>query len=231
MISNRSFYWALFVSLLIHVLFFVGLSITKAKEIATKKKVKTLEVTYQKIKTKTVVKKEEPIKDLKLVEKPKIKPRIDVPTRRVETLPTLDKPVRDVSKMMKGVRTDRGISKRIQTLDLHRKITVPVVKSEKITNPKYLSYNQDIRQKIRNRAYAYIDHPDFEAGEVYLTFILSANGELIDVKIIEDKTKANDYLRRTSMRCVKEASPFTSFPKDLKYPELTFNVIISFEVE
>jgi len=32
------------------------------------------------------------------------------------------------------------------------------------------------------------------------------------------------------LRSIKDANPFPPFPKDLNYPELTFNVVISFEV-
>ena len=116
-------------------------------------------------------------------------------------------------------------------LKSERKISVPVLKSEKITNVKYVSYNESIRQKIRQQAYKYAENPDFQSGEVYLTFVLGSDGQLKDIKIIEDKTRANTFLRNVGLRSVREASPFAAFPKDLMYPELTFNVVISFEVK
>jgi len=123
--------------------------------------------------------------------------------------------------------------KKISSLpasSMKRQIRVPVVKSEKITNPRYLNYHELIRNKIKNRAYFYVDDPDFETGEVYLTFILNAQGELQRVKVIENDTKANDFLRAVGIRSIKESGPFPPFPKELKYPELTFNVVISFEL-
>jgi len=32
-------------------------------------------------------------------------------------------------------------------------------------------------------------------------------------------------------KSIFDASPFPAFPKDLDYPELSFNVIISFQIE
>jgi len=123
--------------------------------------------------------------------------------------------------------------KKISSLpasSMKRQIRVPVIKAEKITNPRYLNYHELIRNKIKNRAYFYVDDPDFETGEVYLTFILSSQGELQRVKVIENETKANDFLRAVGIRSIKESGPFPSFPKELEYPELTFNVVISFEL-
>lgn len=111
-----------------------------------------------------------------------------------------------------------------------RVISVPVLTAQKITNPKYIGYNDRLRDKIRNRAYFYIDDPKFQAGEVYLTFVLSADGTLKDLKVSEERSRANEYLREVGLRSVRESGPFPPFPDELKYPELSFNVIISFEV-
>ena len=111
-----------------------------------------------------------------------------------------------------------------------RSISVPVVATQKITNPNYIGYNDRIRDKIRNRAYFYIDDPQFQQGEVYLTFIVTSDGNLKDLQIIGERTHANDYLRAVGLRSVKESSPFPPFPASLKYPELSFNVVISFQV-
>ena len=46
-----------------------------------------------------------------------------------------------------------------------------------------------ISRNIKRRAYAYVNHPDFEAGEVYLTFVLGSGGDLRALKIIEEKRK------------------------------------------
>jgi hypothetical protein len=74
-----------------------------------------------------------------------------------------------------------------------------------------------------------VNHPDFEAGKVYLTFVLASNGALQQLQIIENKTFANDYLRTIALKSIKESNPFPPFPKDFDYPEFTFNLLISFQ--
>ena len=115
-------------------------------------------------------------------------------------------------------------------LEGKRLVAVPVLSSEKISNPRYLNYHDRIRNKIKDRAYFYIDDPNFQNGEVYLTFVLLSDGTLKAVQIINEKTTANDYLRSIGLRSIRESSPFPPFPADLKYPELSFNIVISFKV-
>jgi len=131
-------------------------------------------------------------------------------------------PVRLDSLQQKATRMPVREGKRL--------VSIPLLDSGKISNPKYLNYHEQIRNKIRNRAYLYVDNPQFDVGEVYLTFVLQAGGGLKGIQIIDEKTDANDYLRRVGLRSVKESSPFPPFPEDLTYPELSFNVIISFKV-
>ena len=118
-------------------------------------------------------------------------------------------------------------------LDASRKITLPPIGTTKITNPKYITYNDDMREaisrNIKQRAYTYVNHPDFEAGQVYLTFVLASNGMLRQLQIIENKTAANDYLRRVALKSIQESSPFPPFPAGFDYPEFTFNLLISFQ--
>ena len=99
----------------------------------------------------------------------------------------------------------------------------------RINSPSYISYYQIIREKIRRCAYQSYTRQD--AGEVYMSFVISLNGELNDLKVVDEKSVRNDYLRSIALQSVKEASPYPAFPKDLEYPQLSFNVIISFEIE
>jgi TonB family protein len=66
---------------------------------------------------------------------------------------------------------------------------------------------------------------------VYLSFIISTEGYLREVRLVEEKSSFSPYLREIALRSIKEASPFPDFPKELDYPQLTFNVVISFEIE
>ena len=110
-----------------------------------------------------------------------------------------------------------------------KKITLPAIGMAKINNPGYISYYQIVREKIRRSAYQNFTHN--ETGEVYISFIISNDGLVNDVRLVEEKSTANDYLKDIALRSVKDASPFPNFPKELDYPQLSFNIIISFEIE
>lgn len=112
---------------------------------------------------------------------------------------------------------------------IKKKISLPPVGLDKINNPSYVSYYQIVREKIKRAAYQV--HTKQETGEVYITFMISNDGYLKDVKLVEEKTQAATYLKAIALKSVKDASPFPNFPKDLDYPQLSFNVVISFEIE
>jgi len=112
---------------------------------------------------------------------------------------------------------------------IKKKITLPEIQMARIDNPSYISYYQIVREKIRRSAYQNYTHN--EVGEVYISFVISNEGYVKDVHLIEAKTSANDYLKGIASRSVKDASPFPNFPKELDYPQLSFNIIISFEIE
>lgn len=110
-----------------------------------------------------------------------------------------------------------------------KKITLPALDIDKINNPSYISYYQIVREKIRRAAYQ--NYTRTETGEVYLSFLITREGYLQEARLIEEKSSPNPYLKDIAMRSVKEASPFPDFPKELDYPQLSFNVVISFEIE
>jgi len=110
-----------------------------------------------------------------------------------------------------------------------KKITLPPIDLDKINNPSYISYYQIVREKIRRAAYQ--NYTRAEIGEAYLSFVISSDGSLKAVQLIEEKSSPSPYLREIALRSIKEASPFPNFPKELDYPHLSFNVVISFEIE
>jgi TonB family protein len=112
---------------------------------------------------------------------------------------------------------------------MKKKISLPPLDLDKINNPSYISYYQIVREKIRRAAYQNYTHT--ETGEIYLTFVITSQGYVKGVRLIEEKSRGADYLRQIALRSVQDAAPFPDFPKDLDYPNLTFNVVISFEIE
>lgn len=94
----------------------------------------------------------------------------------------------------------------------------------------YLNYYQSIREKIRKIVLN--NYPRYIAcGEVCLYFVLTSNGELKEIRVVEERSSQNRLLKEIAERSVYQASPFLAFPKDLNQPQLSFNVIISFELE
>ena len=116
-----------------------------------------------------------------------------------------------------------------EVMAIKKKISLPAIEMAKIDNPNYISYYQIVREKIRRSAYQNYTHN--ETGEVYVSFIISNDGDIKDVRLAEEKTTANDYLKNIALRSIRDASPFPNFPKELDYPQLSFNIIISFEIE
>lgn len=109
------------------------------------------------------------------------------------------------------------------------KITLPPVEIDKSSNPAYTSYYQLVREKIRRAAYQ--NYSGNVTGEVYLSFIIAADGDLKEVRLLEKKSSASKYLQEVALSSIKDAAPFPNFPLELDYPLLSFNAIISFQIE
>jgi TonB family protein len=110
-----------------------------------------------------------------------------------------------------------------------KKITLPALDIERINNPSYISYYHIVREKIRRAAYQ--NYTRTETGEVYLSFVISSAGDIKEIRTVAEKSSPSLYLREIALRSVSDAAPFPNFPKELDYPQLSFNVVISFEVE
>lgn len=225
--DNKIFHVSLILSLFVHWGILGYHSRTKK---ALENNKASIELIYKDIEVEPKVV-ESAYKDINSVEEKNQEQEVEILDNKEDFLLSVGHNIRDLSKLMDNVQVDKQNAFPLNPLKEERQITVPVFQSEKMTNPKYLSYNENIREKIRRRAFAYIDHPDFKTGEVYLTFVVSSTGNLKQIGISEGKTFANEYLRKIGRRAIEEAAPFPPFPEDLKFPELTFNVVISFEIK
>jgi len=116
---------------------------------------------------------------------------------------------------------------KVKGLKVTKEVSIPILKSEKIDTPGYAMYTGIIRDRIRERAY--VNFVKSLGGDVYLTFIIRADGKLVDVQVLQNRTQASEALCSVGIASIREASPFPSFPKELNYPELTFNIQISFQ--
>jgi outer membrane biosynthesis protein TonB len=116
---------------------------------------------------------------------------------------------------------------RLKGVKVTKEVSIPMLQSEKINTPSYITYYQIVRDRIRDRAYS--NYTKLSVGEVFVTFIIKLDGTLSGLQVLEAKSSANEFLRDVGLKSVQEAAPFPPFPKDLNYPELTFNVSISFQ--
>lgn len=109
-------------------------------------------------------------------------------------------------------------------------VNLPAVPGEVAKSPEYKSYYQVIRERIRRMAY--YNYKKLYEGEVFITFSISSQGELIDLAVVESKSTKSEYLRDIASESVRNAAPYPGFPEQLKSnKKLSFNVIISFELK
>ncbi len=223
-LGNRLLLYTLGASLMVHLMLLPKVPFVQL--VKPKKDMKLIEVAYQQ-KKKVAAKegndksKNEEIKTLKKEKLTDDKVLLKKTATNSPVIKEVNKLSSQISLTNKPVQLDR--------LPVERRITIPPLKSEKINNPFYLNYYQLVRTKIRNEAYR--NYVDSESGQVYLTFVLLADGTLKQLKLIEEKTSAQSNLRNIGLKSIRESNPFPPFPPDLKYPELSFNVEISFELK
>jgi TonB family protein len=108
-------------------------------------------------------------------------------------------------------------------------ISFPPIDLEKINNPTYISYYQIVRERIKRCAYQI--YTGKETGEVTVSFVISNDGFLVNMRLIEEKSAASAYLKKIAAKSIKDASPFPNFPKELDYPQLSFNLTFTFAIE
>ncbi len=227
MFSSRVFQVALLVSLITHgVILFQNPNFQLSSKAQKSEK---LEVSYVR---EPEVKKEEPIKTTLRKE---LLPRslaLKIAARKINPPPFIDREA--IFKKGRSTLSDKTefIKPNVVKPDIisvKKIITTPAVDLDKISNPSYISYYQIVREKIRRSAYQ--NYSKAETGEVYISFIITRDGLMREVRLIEAKSSSNAYLKETALKSVRDSSPFPNFPKELDYPQLSFNVVISFEVE
>lgn len=204
MMVDKSLSIALLISMIFHALLFLPLMYFKSAPF--KKRLPSLRITY-------LVPKKVPAKKVSL------KKRKEVPVARPETDSSYkaeNKPIKKIVSAPKPASEDIKIE------------IPPELPKEK--EALYLNYYQTIRERIRN--FVLENYPRFIAcGEVCLYFVLLSDGSLKEIKVVEERSSQNRLLKDVAEKSVSQAAPFSSFPKDLSQAQLSFNVIISFELE
>jgi len=230
MFSDRVFQITLLISLIAHtVILFQNANLNL---FSNNKKDQKMEVSYIKEPKKEL----EPLKAAAPLPVPKKEPFLKLPpniTAKKRTPPPFIDKQDLFNKRESNILPEPTFTKpafiKPDIIAVKKKITLPPIDIDKINNPSYIGYYQIVREKIKRAAYQNYTHA--ETGEVYLSFIISCDGYLKEIRLSEEKSSSSSYLKETALRSVKDASPFPNFPKELDYPQLSFNVIISFEIE
>lgn len=224
--EDRFFKFAILISVVLHLVLFVKLYVSPRIQQVPKK---VTELSYQIETRKEEMRKQDLSADVKSREfvaaMPPVKAGTMASQDKDERNPLFNNPSEFSSQFKVFDRTPD----KVKGMKLTKEVSVPVLHSEKISTPAYATYYQIVRMRIRDRAYA--NYTKLSSGDVYLTFIIKSNGSLEQLQIMENKSQANEFLRDVGVKSVQEASPFPPFPKDLNYPELTFNVQISFQLK
>lgn len=219
MLYEHAFKFTLITSLLIHGLLLYQLP--QFKQFIQDKPLRDIRVNYYKIQSLKLKREDSNLSLVKMPAKDNL-----LLVKKENPPPQMSQ---DAISIFKKIQLPQNNQASIKQLHPQKKIVMPEVKSDtKIKNPKYNSYSQAVRGKIRRCAYE--NYTRHETGEVYLVFVVLKDGSLKEAKVIDDKTKALSYLKEIALRSVKDAAPYPAFPKELSYPELSFNVIISFEI-
>ena len=220
MFSEKTFQIAVVISLIAHTAAFFKLP--QINLLRSRHSSEQVEVTYIKEKTAS--------SDLKIHQYQQAFPKKssrETSSKRVAPPPFVKK--EQFFKSVKNISIKKPTFHKPEIIAVKKKVTLPHLTNEKITSPAYLEYYQIIREKIRRAAYQ--NYTFLIDGEAYLSFIILSDGQLKDVRVNEDRSTDYSYLKNSAKKSIYDASPFPKFPRGLDYPELSFNVIISFEVE
>ncbi|MFH1622445.1 MAG: hypothetical protein ABIA97_04915 [Candidatus Omnitrophota bacterium] len=229
--QENTFKTTLVISVLIHSLILITIPLFKG--VPQKKELTNLEVTYKYISQKISDKDRHGISKELLSSKQKELPKADL---------AQDKSILEQSQnfdFSKLFKPKESISvpkpQPVLTTPRFKKINLKNMPVETSKDPAYLSYRDIIRRKIQDKVYYfsdqyfYFDNP--REGSIFVSFIVSSDGILKELNILEDKSSNDMILRKIANLAIQGASPFQKFPKELNYDERTFNLEISFEVE
>jgi len=228
--SNKIFQIALVVSLAVHGAIFLRSPNFGLKQAAPQKQEEQIEVQYLKpVKKIDLPDQSQTNKNQRLLKLPE-----NVSLKKNQLPPSLTKKDRIFEPNKADLSIKDAFTKpsfiKPDVIAVKTKITLsPQQELDKNQSPSYLAHSQIVREKIKRALYQ--NYNRMEEGQVFITFVLTSQGRLKNVRLIDKKSAAIGYLRKIALESVKDASPFPPFPEELDYKQLSFNVIISFEIE
>ena len=240
MYDNKSFQLAVLISILIH--FAVFLSAPHMGVISIKETIPIIKISYVKPKEKEREARKEVGKNIGKVigQKPQY-----LPPLAPQALPDVEKEdilnpqgaeTHVIPKQAEGkaVGSDIQVSSGRAVIQSNsgKKFEI-IVNEEKDSGRKatYIGYYRSVRERIRYYADRnYIREGSTGEGEVFISFTVTSKGELLQVAVIEKRSIEDPLLRNIAINSVRDASPFPAFPQGMNQYQITFNVVISFEL-
>lgn len=230
MSGSKSFQLAFLVSILLHSAVFLSVSYTGV--LSKEEPLRPIKVAYFKIK-------ETPKKIIG--QKPEVSVPYVLPPKAPEALPEVKKedivnppPASTRDQVKKEEPTVETISSGSRALiGAKGKKFETVVNDEKDAGKKatYIGYYRVVREKIRYYADRnYLKEGSASQGEVYLSFVVASNGELLHIMVIDRRSVDDSLLRNIAINSIRDASSFPAFPQGMNQYQVTFNVVISFEL-
>ena len=157
---------------------------------------------------------------------PAVKRKIKgIPVPRMET-PT------DFQKIV-----DEKIKKQLQQL---KRLEAPppwvsssMTSAELLNDPQkgavFLTYFSKVKKNIQSTVYQKAGRNLYGRGTVCVAFTLNAEGQLEKLAVLPKGTEADETMKELALQCIRDSSPFGSFPKDLGPGSIVFNITIFFD--
>lgn len=118
-----------------------------------------------------------------------------------------------------------AVAKMIKGDIVTEEIVRPPEAEEKLSKEIDAEYYKLVGDKVM--ALALFGKPQEEKGEIGIAFILDSQGQLKEEPRVI--SSSNQNLNKIAIGCVKNASPFPSFPEDLKKTEENFHITLEYK--
>ncbi len=229
--ADRTFRTALLLSAVLHV--FLLINWPFYRHIFTARKPGEIEITY--------LKADEPLKpEIVQAKRSLPQPEVSKPSKIVSEAkpesPARSKPTEQQKKNLSGIKPpDTANDEEKEPVTSKSRVIikqpiVPRIQATASVESKGLklipsSYSQGVRNRI-------IDNLESmrpgAGGDVCVRFVISSDGTLKDIMIVNDRSTSDGFLRSAAFNAVKDASPFPVFPDNVNLSEITFTCEISF---
>ena len=229
--ADRTFRTALMLSAVLHV--FLLINWPFYRHIFTARKPGEIEITY--------LKADEPLKpEIVQAKRSLPQPEISKPSKIVsEAKPETSarpKPSEQPKKNLSGIKPSDTVKDEekdplaSRSRVIIKQPIVPRIQATASVESKGLklipsSYSQGVRNRI-------IDNLESmrpgTGGDVCVRFVISSDGALKDIMIVNERSTSDGSLRSAAFEAVRDASPFPAFPDNVNLSEITFTCEISF---